>query len=152
MAKKNYEQIRVDLRPYGWGIRDVDVIPPDTELGPDSVGSEEIKDEGVQMQDLSQEVQTKLNNAVDQQAVTETVNTAIQEAVPTAVSSAVSEAVPAAVQEAMTSGVGEMVSQAVSEAVPQAVSEAVTEASEESVRSIVKDWQPEEEEPSDSSE
>ena len=47
MAKKNYEQIRVDLRPYGWGIRDVDVIPPDTELGPDSVGSEEIKDEGV---------------------------------------------------------------------------------------------------------
>lgn len=132
MAKKNYEQIRVDLRPYGWGIRDVDVIPPDTELGPDSVGSEEIKDEGVQMQDLSQEVQTKLNNAVDQQTVTETVN--------------------AAVQEAMSSGVGEMVAQAVSEAVPQAVSEAVTEASEESVRSIVKDWQPEEEEPSDSSE
>ena len=125
MAKKNYEQIRVDLRPYGWGIRDVDVIPPDTELGPDSVGSEEIKDEGVQMQDLSQEVQTKLNNAMDQQAVTETVN--------------------AAVQEAMSSGVGEMVSQAVSEAVPQAVSEAVTEASEESVRSIVKVWQPEEE-------
>ena len=109
MAKKNYEQIRVDLRPYGWGIRDVDVIPPDTELGPDSVGSEEIKDEGVQMQDLSQEVQTKLNSAMDQQAVTETVNAAIQEA--------------------------------------------VTEASEESVRSIVKDWQPEEEpEPSDSSE
>ncbi len=132
MAKKNYEQIRVDLRPYGWGIRDVDVIPPETELGPDSVGSKEIKDEGVQMQDLSQEVQTKLNNAVDQQAVTETVN--------------------AAVQEAMSSGVGEMVSQAVSEAVPQAVSEAVTEASEESVRSIVKDWQPKEEEPSDSSE
>ena len=125
MAKKNYEQIRVDLRPYGWGIRDVDVIPPDTELGPDSVGSKEIKDEGVQMQDLSQEVQTKLNNAVDQQAVTETVN--------------------AAVQEAMSSGVGEMVTQAVSEAVPQAVSEAVTEASEESVRSIVKDWQSEEE-------
>ena len=125
MAKKNYEQIRVDLRPYGWGIRDVDVIPPETELGPDSVGSEEIKDEGVQMQDLSQEVQTKLNNAVDQQAVTETVN--------------------AAVQEAMSSGVGEMVSQAVSEAVPQAVSETVTEATEESVRNIVKDWQPEEE-------
>jgi len=125
VAKKNYEQIRVDLRPYGWGIRDVDMIPPDTELGPDSVGSEEIKDECVQMQDLSQEVQTKLNNAMDQQAVTETVN--------------------AAVQEAMSSGVGEMVSQAVSEAVPQAVSEAVTEASEESVRSIVKVWQPEEE-------
>ena len=125
MAKKNYEQIRVDLRPYGWGIRDVDVIPPDTELGPDSVGSMEIKDEGVQMQDLSQEVQTKLNNAVDRQAVTETVN--------------------AAVQEAMSSGVGEMVSQAVSEAVPQAVSETVTEATEESVRNIVKDWQPEEE-------
>ena len=141
MAKKNYEQIRVDLRPYGWGIRDVDVIPPDTELGPDSVGSKEIKDEGVQMQDLSQEVQTKLNNAVDQQTMTEAVNAAVGEAVP----SAVSEAVPAAVQEAMSSGVGEMVSQAVSEAVPQAVSEAVTEASEESVRSIVKDWQSEEE-------
>jgi hypothetical protein len=109
MAKKNYEQIRVDLRPYGWGIRDVDMIPPDTELGPDSVGSEEIKDCGVQMQDLSQEVQTKLNNAVDRQTLNDTVT------------------------------------QAVNEAVTEAVSEAVTEASEESVRSIVKDWQLEEE-------
>lgn len=80
MAKKNYEQIRVDLRPYGWGIRDVDVIPPETELSPDSVGSEEIKDEGVQMQDLSQEIQEKLNNAVDQQTVTEAVKAAVQEA------------------------------------------------------------------------
>ncbi len=103
MAKKNYEQIRVDLRPYGWGIRDVDVIPPDAELGPDSVGSDEIKDGGVQMQDLSQEVQTKLNNAMDQQAVTETVNAAIQEAVPSAVSSAVSEAVTEAGEESVRS-------------------------------------------------
>ena len=125
MAKKNYEQIRVDLRPYGWGIRDVDVVPPDTELDPDSVGSEEIKDEGVQMQDLSQEVQQKLNNAVDQQTFNDTLTTAVS--------------------DAMASGVGEMVTQAVSEAVPQAVSEAVTETNEESVRSIVKDWQPKEE-------
>ena len=133
MAKKNYEQIRVDLRPYGWGIRDVDVIPPETELGPNTVGSEEIKDEGVQMKDLSQEVQTKLNNAMDQHAVTEIVN--------------------AAVQEAMSSGVGEMVTQAVSEAVPQAVSEAVTEVSEKDIRGIVTNWQPKENpEPSDSSE
>lgn len=96
MAKKNYEQIRVDLRPYGWGIRDVDVIPPETELGPDSVGSEEIKDEGVQMQDLASDVQEKINNPkVSPEAVSEAVNAVV----PDAVSSAVSEAVPAAVAD-----------------------------------------------------
>lgn len=79
MADKHYKQIRVDLRPYGWGIRDVDVIPPDTELGPDSVGSEEIKDGGVQMKDLSQAVQTQLNNAVDQQTLNEAVKVAGEE-------------------------------------------------------------------------
>lgn len=128
MADKNYEQIRVDLRPYGWGIRDVDVIPPEIEPGPDSVGSEEIKDEGVQMEDLSQEIQTKLNNAVDQQTVTETVNTAVQ--------------------EAMASGVSEMVTQAVNEA----VSEAVKVDTEENVRGIVSGWSPEAEANGNSSE
>lgn len=111
------------------------------DVPPNSVGTEQLKDGAVEMEDLHNDVQTKLNSAVDQQTMTEAVNAAVGEAVP----SAVSEAVPAAVQEAMSSGVGEMVSQAVSEAVPQAVSEAVTEASEESVRSIVKDWQSEEE-------
>ena len=56
-----YEQIRVDLRPFGWGIRDVDVIWPEdheggSQPGPDSVGTEEIKNNSVLMEDLNQEV------------------------------------------------------------------------------------------------
>ena len=32
MAQEKFEKIRVDLRPFGWGIRDVDVIWPEGRL------------------------------------------------------------------------------------------------------------------------
>lgn len=55
-----YEKIRIDLRPFGWGVRDVDVIwPKDHEGGapsPDSVGSEEIRNDSIEMEDLNQNV------------------------------------------------------------------------------------------------
>lgn len=55
-----FEQIRVDLRPFGWGIRDVDVIWPEDheggQPGPDSVGTKEIKDDSVEMEDLNKSV------------------------------------------------------------------------------------------------
>ena len=56
-----YEKIRIDLRPFGWGIRDVDVIWPKdheggSQPGPDSVGTEEIRDGAVEMEDLNQTV------------------------------------------------------------------------------------------------
>ena len=58
--EKKFEKIRIDLRPFGWGIRDVDVIWPKGHEGgapgPDSVGTEEIKNNSVQMEDLNQEV------------------------------------------------------------------------------------------------
>lgn len=56
--EKKFEKITIDLRPFGWGIRDVDVIwPEDKEvLGPDTVGSTEIKNGGVEMEDLSPDV------------------------------------------------------------------------------------------------
>lgn len=61
-----FEKIRVDLRPFGWGIRDVDVIWPEDheggEITPgvpiprDTVNSESIVDDSVEMVDLSQDV------------------------------------------------------------------------------------------------
>ena len=109
------------------------------DVPPNSVGTEQLKDGAVEMEDLHNDVQQKLNSAVDQQTMTEAVNAAVGEAVPSAVS------------EAMASGVGEMVTQAVNTAVPSAVntavSEVVKEAGEESIRDIVKDWESEDEEP-----
>ena len=45
-TEDKFEKITIDLRPYGWGIRDVGVIWPDDhkELGPDTVGTVELKD------------------------------------------------------------------------------------------------------------
>lgn len=61
-----YEKIRVDLRPFGWGIRDVDVIWPEDheggQPGPDSVGSEEIKDGSVRHEDLDPEIEAGDND------------------------------------------------------------------------------------------
>lgn len=56
-----FEWITIDLRPFGWGIRDVRVIWPEgheggEQPGPDSVGSEEIRDDSVEMEDLSRGV------------------------------------------------------------------------------------------------
>lgn len=55
-----FEKITVDLREFGWGIRDVRVIWPEDheggQAGPDSVGTEEIKDDSIEMEDLNQKV------------------------------------------------------------------------------------------------
>jgi len=97
--EKPFEKIWIDLREFGWGIREVPVVwPEDKEtLGPDTVGTEELKDNGVAYEDLSTEVQEKLNKPVDQEMVTEAVN----EVAPGLVNSAVAEAVPAAVADKM---------------------------------------------------
>ena len=55
-----FEKITVDLREFGWGIRDVRVIWPEDheggQPGSDSVGTEEIKDDSIEMEDLNQSV------------------------------------------------------------------------------------------------
>lgn len=53
----------------------IDILPPD------SVGTEQLKDGSVEMEDLHNDVQQKLNSAVDQQALSEAVNEAVGEAV-----------------------------------------------------------------------
>ena len=73
------------------------------DVPPNSVGTEQLKDGAVEMEDLHDNVQQKLNSAVDQQKLSEAVGTA--------------------------------------------VGEAVKEADEEDIRGIVKDWEPEAEEP-----
>lgn len=65
-----FEKITIDLRPFGWGIRDVDVIwPKDHEggekPGPDSVGTDEIQDGAVQMDDLNQSVKDTMMTGDD---------------------------------------------------------------------------------------
>lgn len=71
-----FEKITIDLRPFGWGIRDVDVIwPSDHEggekPGPNSVGSEQIIDGGVKQEDLDPEIEAgedDIDNIFDQQS------------------------------------------------------------------------------------
>lgn len=66
-----FESIRIDLRPFGWGIRDVGVIWPDDHQGGgeiqpgvpiprDTVDSEAIQDGAVQMEDLNDDVKDKM--------------------------------------------------------------------------------------------
>ena len=59
-----FEKITIDLRPFGWGIRDVDVIWPEDheggQPGPDSVGTKEIQNDSVEMEDLNQSVKDKM--------------------------------------------------------------------------------------------
>ena len=59
-----FEKITIDLRPFGWGIRDVDVIWPEDheggQPGPDSVGTKEIQNDSVEMEDLNQKVKDKM--------------------------------------------------------------------------------------------
>lgn len=60
-----FESIRIDLRPFGWGIRDVGVIWPEDhqgggQPGPDSVGTREIQNDSVEMEDLSQKVKDQM--------------------------------------------------------------------------------------------
>lgn len=62
--EEKFEKITIDLRPFGWGIRDVDVIWPEGheggQPGPDSVGTEEIQNDSVEMEDLNQKVKDKM--------------------------------------------------------------------------------------------
>lgn len=51
MAMEKFSKITIDLRPFGWGIRDVDVVWPEG-----SIGSKEIQDDSVEMVDLSRNV------------------------------------------------------------------------------------------------
>ena len=55
-----FEKIWIDLREFGWGIREVPVIWPEDheggQPGPDSVGSDEIVNDSIQMEDLNQSV------------------------------------------------------------------------------------------------
>ena len=62
------------------------------DVPPNSVGTEQLKDGAVEMEDLHNDVQRKLNSAVDQQTMTQAVSAAVGTAVPAAVSAAVKEA------------------------------------------------------------
>lgn len=59
-----FEKIWIDLREFGWGIREVPVIWPEDheggQPGPDSVGSREIQDDSVEMEDLSRQVKDQM--------------------------------------------------------------------------------------------
>ena len=59
-----FEKIWIDLREFGWGIREVPVIWPEDheggKPGPDSVGTEEIIDGSVQMEDLGDDVKDEM--------------------------------------------------------------------------------------------
>ena len=63
-TEDKFEKITIDLRPFGWGIRDVDVIWPEDheggQPGPDSVGTKEIQNDSVEMEDLNQSVKDKM--------------------------------------------------------------------------------------------
>ena len=62
--EEKFEKITIDLRPFGWGIRDVNVIWPEDheggQPGPDSVGTDEIIDGSVQEQDLNDSVKDRM--------------------------------------------------------------------------------------------
>jgi len=55
-----FEKIWIDLREFGWGIREVPVVWPEGHEGgapgPDSVGTEEIRNDSVEMEDLNRSV------------------------------------------------------------------------------------------------
>lgn len=61
-----FEKITIDLRPYGWGIRDVDVVWPEGHEGGEitpgvpipenTVDSRSIQDDSIEMEDLNQKV------------------------------------------------------------------------------------------------
>lgn len=64
-TEDKFEKITIDLREFGWGIRDVRVIWPKEheggeQPGPDSVGTDEIQDDSIEMEDLNQKVKDKM--------------------------------------------------------------------------------------------
>lgn len=67
------------------------------DVPPNSVGTEQLKDGAVKMEDLHADVQQKMNKPIDQQQL----DTAVSEAVNTAVPEAISEAVKEAGEESI---------------------------------------------------
>ena len=59
--EKKFEKAWVDLREFGWGIREVRFIWPEGhdggQPGPDSVGTDEIIDGGVHQEDLDPDIE-----------------------------------------------------------------------------------------------
>lgn len=65
-----FDKIWADLREFGWGIREVRVIWPEEHQGgdkpgPDSVGTEEIRNGAVEMEDLNDEVKDTMMTGND---------------------------------------------------------------------------------------
>lgn len=62
-----FEKITIDLREFGWGIRDVNVIWPEEHDVPpiDSVGTKEIRNDSVEMEDLNQDVKDTMITGED---------------------------------------------------------------------------------------
>ena len=64
-----FEKIWIDLREFGWGIRQVRVIWPEDheggDPGPDSVGTEQIKDGAIEMEDLNDNVKDTMVTGED---------------------------------------------------------------------------------------
>jgi hypothetical protein len=72
MTKEDkFEKIWIDLREFGWGIRQVSVIWPEGHEGgqpdPDSVGTEEIKNGAVEMEDLNNNVRDAMLTGITQE-------------------------------------------------------------------------------------
>lgn len=70
--EERFEKIWIDLREFGWGIRQVPVIWPEDhegggQPGPDSVGTDEIVDGSIQSQDMSDDVRNRLTPKYDEQ-------------------------------------------------------------------------------------
>jgi len=65
-TEDKFEKITIDLREFGWGIRDVRVIWPKEhegggeQPGPNSVGTNEIQDDSIEMEDLNKSVKDKM--------------------------------------------------------------------------------------------
>lgn len=64
-----FEKIWIDLREFGWGIRQVPVVWPEDheggQPGPDSVGTREIRDGSVEMEDLHRDVKDQMITSED---------------------------------------------------------------------------------------
>jgi hypothetical protein len=65
-TEDKFEKITIDLREFGWGIRDVRVIWPKEhegggeQPGPNSVGSDQIVDDSIMEEDLNDSVKDRM--------------------------------------------------------------------------------------------
>lgn len=68
--EEKFEKIWIDLREFGWGVRQVRVIWPEGhegggQPGPDSVGTREIQNDSVEMEDLNRSVKDTMMTGDD---------------------------------------------------------------------------------------